>query len=353
MVNVSDILDRTKTLVWPIIDRHLTDKPYPTVFQVPKKYLSELTYQWKIYREYPERKGKYLRATLIRLTNEAMGGKTQRCLQTAGAMQLSEDWILVHDDIEDQSMERRGKPTLHKMYDVNQALNAGDMLHVLMWGLLSQNLKLLDLKTNKALFDEFTTFLSRTAIGQGIEAKWTSGPLTKLSDEDWNLIADSKSGYYTIAGPLRLGGIIAGASKKQLEALTLFGLYLGRCFQLVDDILDITSDFAGLKKQIGNDVFESKRTIMLGHLLRVVNQKDKKKLISIYSKTRNHKTQSEVNWVIKEMQEAGSIAYAQKMAGELKDQALAIFETKLTFLSHEPARSQLKTLISFILERDH
>jgi len=344
------ILEQYKKAIFPTIEKYLTTPSFPRAFLIPNKYKKDESFHWKITSEYPLRKGKYVRPTLLCLTAETMGVPIKKTLLAAAAMQLSEEWLLVHDDFEDNSEKRRGKEALHKLYGNELAVNAGDALHVIMWKVLSDSNKALGEEKGNLIREEFFRILSRTTIGQSTEISWTDGPNKHFKDEDWFFIADGKTSYYTIAGPMRLGAIIAGANKVQLEKLADFGVVLGRCFQLVDDILDVTSDFEGLK-EYANDIYEGKRTIILGHLLREARKDDKKKILSILGKPRAKKTRAEVSWVTKKMRTYGSIAYAQKMAEGFRDRAKIMFEKDLTFLSREPARSRLSTLINFILER--
>jgi len=346
------ILEKYKKIIWKEIDKYLKDPPYPKVFKIPQKYQKEASFQWKIIRDYPERKGKYIRPTLLALTAQSMGAPFEKIIKTAAAMQLSEEWLLIHDDFEDNSIKRRGKPTLHKIYGAELAVNAGDMLNTIMWKILADNDTLLNKRLYKKIFDEFYTMLIRTILGQGVEISWSQRNFSEFSDEDWYFIADGKTSYYTIALPLRLGATLAGANPLQLEKLSLFGLKLGRGFQLVDDILDITSDFAGLKVQ-GNDVYEGKKTVLLGHLLSHSTKKDKNKLLKILRKKTDEKTKTEVEWVIEKMHFYGSVDYAKKIAQKYKREALSIFEKDLKFLSLQPFRKQLKQLIDFIIERKY
>lgn len=292
---VQETLEKSKKTVWPVIEKYLKDPLFPKEFQTGKNYKKELDLYWKINREYPERKGKYLRPTLVLLTSEALGGNKVFASKVAAAMQLSEDWILVHDDIEDHSETRRNKPCLHKIYGEELAINAGDTLNTIMWKVIT------DLGSEK-ISTEFYSILMRTLLGQGVEQIWTNSKIKKMNNEDYFFIADSKSGYYSITGPMRLGAMAAGADKSQINKITEFGLHLGRCFQLVDDILDIEQD----KK-------EGKTTL--------ATYKGKK--------------------------------YTKELAIQEKNIAKEIFEKKLTFLSREPARSKLAELINFILERDY
>jgi geranylgeranyl pyrophosphate synthase len=292
---VQETLENTKKLVWPEIKKHLKDPDYPTQFQIPSKYKKDVDLYWKINRVYPERKGKYLRPTLVLLTAKALGAKIQKVVKVAAAMQLSEEWILIHDDIEDKSEERRGKPSLHKIYGQELAINAGDSLHIIMWKIIN------DINSH-AISEEFYKMLLRTALGQGVEQIWTNKGDKKINEAEYFFIADSKSAYYSIAGPMRLGAIVAGATPEQMDKITNFGLHLGRCFQLADDILDV--------KQDGK---EGKVTL---------------------ARTKG-------------------VHYTKRLALEVKTKALEIFDESLRFLATEPARSELKELINFVIERKY
>ncbi|MGB9706515.1 MAG: polyprenyl synthetase family protein [Microgenomates group bacterium] len=353
-VDFLEVLEEKKKIVWQEIKTYLEDlTSFPSYCRIPSKYQSLACFHQKITSEYPERKGKYIRPTLVLLTAQAMGLPEAKAVRTAAAMQVSEDWILGHDDIEDDSLERRGKPCLHRLYGIPLAINAGDALHILMWKILWDNRKILGEEKAAEIAEEFYRMLTRTALGQTVEIRWTQENKLDLTDGDVLFILESKTAYYTIAGPMRLGAILAGASEKQLKAIYEFGKPLGWCFQIRDDILDLTSDFAGLKKQTGNDIYEGKRTVMLAHLFRTASAGDRKKLISIMAKKREEKTKEEVNWVIGLMKKYGSLEYGQKLAEKFAAQAEEIFEKKLGFLKHQPARSQLKAGINFILKRKY
>jgi geranylgeranyl diphosphate synthase type II len=353
-VDFKKVLEEKKKIVWKEIEKYLKDLTrFPDYCQISPKYQSLVRFHQKITSEYPQRKGKYIRPTLVLLTAAAMGFSEEKAIRTAAAMQVSEDWILNHDDIEDDSLERRGKPVLHRLYGKELAINAGDALHILMWKILWDNRQVLGEKKAGEIAEEFFRMLNRTTLGQTIEIYWTKKNKIDLTDEEVLLILESKTAYYTIAGPMRLGAILAGASREQLEAIYEFGRPLGYCFQIRDDILDLTSDFSGLKKQTGNDIYEGKWTIMLAHLFRTAKEEDKKRLLKIMVKKREEKTAQEVNWVIELMKKYGSLDYAQRLAERFARQAQEIFEKKLGFLKYQPARDKLKAGIEFILKREY
>lgn len=346
-------LSNYRNLLWPIIEKKIGEiNKFPDYCRLDKKYQKELDFHLKIVNDYPQRKGKYLRPSLLLLTAEGMGAKRDEALVTAAAMQISEDWILNHDDIEDDSESRRGKRALHKIYGNELAINGGDALHVIMWKVLFDNFSILNKKKAMKITEEFYTMLSRTILGQGIELRWTRDKRFDLNEEDNLLILESKTGYYTIAGPMRLGAIIAGASEKQLTQIYRFGVMLGRSFQIVDDILDLTSDFSGQKKK-GNDIYENKRTLMLLHLLKMSSEVDKKFISEILEKKREEKREEDVEIMVELMKKYGSLDYGKKMADKYASEAKNIFEKELKFIRIEPYRSQLISGIDFIVNRDH
>jgi len=276
-----------------------------------------------------------------------------KLLNTAAAQQVSEEWILIHDDVEDDSAQRRGEAALHHIYTKELAINAGDALHILMWKILQDNKEIIGIEKTFRIMEEFNKMFDRTVLGQTIEIKWMQENKKDLSDEDVLLILESKTGYYTVAGPMREGAIIAGASTEQLEKIYEFGKLTGYCFQIKDDLLDLTSDFCGQKKQCGNDIYEGKRTIMLGHLLRTIKDVDKEKFDKILGKDRYHKSSEEVEWVIEKMREYGSLDYADKLMRKFAVEAQNYFKKELGFLKKNPARSYLEYLPEFLVNRDH
>lgn len=349
-----DMLKKYREVVWPVIEKGLESiVEYENFCEPNKRYQNLIDFHKEIYSVYPKRMGKYFRPSLVMLTGKAMGVSGETLINTAAAQQVSEEWILIHDDVEDGSLQRRGKSTLHKIYSKELAINAGDALHILMWRLLQKNREILGEEKTFLIMEEFSKLLNRTILGQTIEIKWAQENKQNLSDKDILLIMESKTGYYTVGGPMREGAIIAGATPEQLEKIYQFGKLAGFCFQIKDDLLDLTSDFCGQKKQCGNDIFEGKRTIMLAHLFRTIRKIDKNKLKIIFDKKRDEKTQKEIDWVIEKMKEYGSFDYAERLIEKYANEAKIYFKKELSFLKHNPERSYLEYLPEFLVNRNH
>jgi geranylgeranyl diphosphate synthase type II len=311
---------------------------------------SNVKFFWEQIKDYPKRGGKYIRSILICFTCEALGGDLRQAIPTAAAMELSQNWVLIHDDIEDSSNMRRGKEALHLIYGVNQSINAGDALHMIQWRVLNENLDLFSsVDKIKLVFDEFYSMLMRTALGQTAEmSKRNSFDLT---DDDVNYILDGKTGYYTIAGPMRLGAILADKNPMKdgdlFQKIDEFGLALGRAFQIIDDVLDVTSDFEGLKEK-GNDIQEGKRSLLFVRLLNKLSIDDKATFIDIMKKEIGTRSKEEIQKVIDWMNSYGVIEEVKKEAYEFAEQSKRILN-ELPFSARD--KKLYAELVNFLVNR--
>lgn len=350
-MNAVDVLLEVKEKVWPVIDGYLKDPEFPKQFQVRAGYEQDLGKYWQMMREYPERKGKYIRPTLLVLVAEALGIDREKAYLTAAAMQLSEDWILLTDDLMDKSKLRRGKPAFQEMYGYEQGVVIELALQAITWKILADNERDLGMERARLVWEEMQRIIMRTAVGQSIEWMWISDKERKIELDDILFIYDSKTGYYSVAGPMRLGAILANATSEQVEIITDFGKAMGTCFQIIDDVLGV-EDFGGLK-QAGGDIYEGKPTILTAHLFNSLVGKDALVLKEIYAKKQEERTDADVKWVIEKMKESGTLEYAKKKALEYKEQADTIIDQNMGFFTNNDAVSKLKTLANFILERKH
>jgi geranylgeranyl diphosphate synthase type II len=253
---------------------------------------------YEMLYDYPSRGGKYVRPGLVLCTTLACSGAISDALITAAAMELSEDWILIHDDIEDKSLQRRGKPALHKLYGNELAINAGDALHILMWRILLDNSKTHSPELTLKLFYEMNDFLKVTCEGQFLELNYVNSG-QQIRDEQYYEIIDRKTCWYTIIGPMRLGALHAKAGQKTLDNLIDFGLPFGRAFQIHDDWLNIYSTKTG--KELGGDILEGKRTLLLVQLLDKCSPSENQRINEIYQLEREQINDDMVHEIIELM----------------------------------------------------
>lgn len=204
-----------------------------------------------------EAQGKRIRPLLVLLSAEAAGGSWPSALPAAVAVELLHNFSLVHDDIQDNSPLRRGRPTVWKKWGIAQAINTGDVLFTLAF------LSLQDL--NGALPSQQVLLASRTlqqtclrlTEGQFLDMSYESE--TNLSlDAYWPMIAGKTSAL--LACCAELGALVAGAQEQQRSYFREFGNSLGLAFQVLDDWLGIWGDVALTGKSTDSDLVTGKKT---------------------------------------------------------------------------------------------
>jgi geranylgeranyl diphosphate synthase type II len=299
--------------------------------------------------DYPERGGKYVRPGLLLLSTHASGGEVENALISAAAMEISEDWLLVHDDFQDHSEQRRGKPTLSILHGDELAVNAGDHLHLLMWKILLENRSVLGGDKCFEVAEEMQRFLQTTCEGQFLELSWTKSSRIVGKDEYFEMV-DRKTGSYTIIGPLRLGAIVAG-NYNALEPIVEFGLALGRAFQIHDDWLNVFSTKTG--KELGGDILEGKRTLLLARLVEQLehqNQDDKLQLVrNVFRMSRIEKDAAVVSSIIDLYEEYGCREWVRLQTNKYADLARLNLE-KVPY--SEDGKEILLDAIDFIVNRE-
>lgn len=200
--------------------------------------------------------GKRLRAVLVLLGCRAVGGRVVQALDAGAAVEIMHNFTLVHDDIMDSAPSRRGRPTVHVRWDINNALLTGDVLLGTAYEVLLRTRRG-DLRRQAELF---TAGLNEVCRGQALDLEFERRH--DVSVREYFGMIEKKTGRL-IAMAVELGGMIGGGTSRQREALRRYGHYLGRAFQLQDDLLDVVALERELGKTIGGDIIERKRTYLL------------------------------------------------------------------------------------------
>ncbi len=333
-------------------------------FLPTKSKTAEINEMYEMMRDYPSRGGKGLRGTACLLWCELFGGNRVNALTTAAALELFQNWILIHDDIEDQSDLRRGQPALHRKVGVELAINAGDALHGKMWELLLKNRNVLSPVVTLNILTEFAMMLNLTTEGQQMELSWCKQNRWDMNEKDYFQMVTKKSAWYTCITPARLGVLVAAERNKQvgvhdfnrlLSDLVDFGTKLGVSFQIIDDVLNLMGEESKYGKEILGDIYEGKRTLMLIHLLAESTDAQKRKIIQIVSRPRSKKTLDEVRSVFDEMKDRGSLRYATNTARKLSEQALTQYESICTEHGVRTSRhyKTVRSLVEYVTSRDY
>jgi geranylgeranyl diphosphate synthase, type II len=307
-----------------------TDQLLPREHAIP-----EIDLLYKMMRDYPNRPGKMIRSKLLVASCLAHGGNLKSALPLAAALELFQNWVLIHDDIEDDSDERRGKPALHRLHPVSLSINAGDALHVYMWQVVHQS-------GVPGAFEEFLEMIHQTAEGQHIDLGWVEAKRWDITQTDYLELVKRKTARYTVVSPFKLGALAAGCAPD--PRLTDAGLDLGIAFQIRDDVLNLTGDFAMYGKEIAGDLLEGKRTLMLVHLLEYADPVTRARVVATLERARADKPQSEIDFILETMRQLGSITQAQTLAEGHAERGLATLEAALeTLPGREAAQEILRT----------
>jgi len=298
------------------------------------------------------RAGKGIRPALCIATCRAFGGQTEKALPSAAALELLHNAFLVHDDIEDGSEYRRGRPTLHLEHGVPLAVNVGDAMNALSLRVLKRNLPLLGPESSWRIFDEFEHMMSETIEGQAMELGWIRDNDCNTTEADYVLMVLKKTCWYSFIHPCRIGAIIAQGRKADLASFDRFGYYLGTAFQIQDDVLNLVGNERQYGKEINGDLLEGKRTLMVAHLLQSCGAADKQRLKDFFAKPRKQRLAREVAWVHEAMKGYGSIEYGRQVAAEFA--AAARKELDLAFASASSGADVhfLRLLLDYMIARD-
>ncbi len=200
--------------------------------------------------------GKRLRAAVLLLSCEAVGGSSRQALDAGMAVETMHNFTLVHDDIMDNAATRRGRPTVHTRWDVNNALLVGDVLLGVSYRMLLKTAG----REPRRLAGLLTRGLLDVCEGQALDLEFAHR--SDVTVNEYFRMIEKKTGrlFETAA---ELGAVIGGGSPREVNALRTFGRHLGRAFQLQDDLLDVMADGRTFGKSIGGDIVERKRTFLL------------------------------------------------------------------------------------------
>ena len=218
--------------------------------------------------DYPLRDAKGLRPALCIAACRAQGGQLQAVTPSAAVLELYHNAFLIHDDIEDQSELRRGKPTLHLQHGVPIAVNVGDAMLALALQPLLDNTRLLGLGRSLRILQSVAHMVTLSVEGQALELDWIAARRWDLSDTDYCEMVIKKTGWYSFITPVLVGAIAAGAPSSAMARLADFARALSVGFQIQDDILNLEQGQGEYGKEFAGDLWEGKRTLILLHALR-------------------------------------------------------------------------------------
>jgi geranylgeranyl diphosphate synthase, type I len=283
--------------------------------------------------EFVTRPGKRIRPVLFDISFRGYSGKRsfakKELIRCSLAFELLHDFLLVHDDVIDNSSMRRGKPTLHKVFNkklkvcpdsrigADLAIVAGDVIAALsVEALLS--FKVPGSRKEKALL-EFTRAMSVTGVGEFIDIVNNLTRMDKVKKNDVLLTYVYKTARYTFEAPLVIGAVMAGAGSAEIKKLSVLGTTLGQAFQLQDDMLDVFFSAKKTGKPVLSDIAESKKTLMAWKAYENLGSAGRKRASFILAK--ENKTQAEIEEFRDLIISSGAGKYCLDLASSLFDAA--------------------------------
>jgi geranylgeranyl diphosphate synthase type II len=270
----------------------------------------------------------------------------------AVAVELFHNAFLVHDDIQDGSLRRRGGPTLHEAHGVGVAVNVGNATNLLALERVLASRSSLGATASWALAQETQRMMRHSLEGQAIELGWIRDNVCELRPRDYLRMCLKKTSWYSFIYPMRVGALVASGALRTSELFCRLGWYLGAAFQIQDDLLNLVGDYRRYGKEIGGDLREGKRTMMLVHLLDRCARKERRALKRFFRGTRAEREGADVAWIQQLMVEHGSIVFAKTAARRLAREALKEVTRELRDVPDSTHARFIKQMASYVVERD-
>jgi geranylgeranyl diphosphate synthase type I len=292
----------------------------------------------------PAAQGKALRPTLCMFACEALGGDPLRALPAAAALELIHNFSLIHDDIQDQDLERRHQPTLWSLWGAPKALVAGDAMQALGDLAILRSAQLdvppeTTLEVSRILTESYLEMIEGQCLDLGFESR------TNITTQDYLQMIACKTGAL-IRSALEIGALLATDDPFITQAFSRFGSYLGRAFQIRDDYLGIWGDEATTGKSTDNDIRRRKKSLPVVFALERASGATLEDLLRIYAQ--DSLDDSDIERIMAVLEEVGAPQYSEQLTQESARQAIEALEG----IALPPwARAEVEELVDFLARR--
>ena len=220
--------------------------------------------------------GKRVRPVLTLMSCSSFNCNPIFALEASLSVELFHNFTLIHDDIMDSAHTRRGKETVHKKWGLNSGVLSGDVMLIMAYQLLENY--------DSETFFELNKLLNKTAKqvceGQQMDMDFELKS-DVVFDEYIQMIKFKTAALLGCA--LKMGAIVANASKKDQENLYQYGINLGLAFQFQDDYLDTFGNESKVGKKIGGDILENKKTVLFHMAIQNSNDSQKNHILDLYN----------------------------------------------------------------------
>jgi geranylgeranyl pyrophosphate synthase len=286
--------------------------------------------------------GKRLRPFIVQYLGDMFNNNPKDTMNGAMGVELLHNFTLVHDDIMDDDDTRRGLNAVHIEYGLPTAINAGDAMLAIAFERLVLA-KGLENKDVAAMVNRLAWMVRRVSEGQQLDIEFEDR--IAVSEEDYFEMIEGKTAvmFLTCA---EVGARMSGADDETIQCMADWGLAVGLCFQLMDDLIDVLSDSDTLGKPAGSDLSQGKRTLMVIHALSQDDSESLTNLKAVLGKG-DAATSQEIELGLKALSDLGSIDYARDRAEMYHSKAHACLDR----LPMNPALKALRELTDYQLKR--
>jgi geranylgeranyl diphosphate synthase type I len=286
--------------------------------------------------------GKRMRATLPWLVGRAVGDTHSGLLDIGAAIETIHNFTLVHDDIMDDDEIRRGRNAVHIEYDVPTAINAGDAMLAIAFERLVMSANI-DIEDIPSLVNRIAWMVRRVSEGQQLDIEFETRE--RVTEEEYLEMIEGKTAVmFQICA--ELGAQISGSDQDIIDCMSEWGLSVGLCFQLMDDLIDVLSDSKTLGKPTGSDVAQGKQTLMVIHALNQPDSEVKNNLLNVLGMGEAASSEM-IQQGVESLNQLGSITYARDKANHYHKNAHACLDR----LPDGPAMLALRELTDLQLKR--
>ena len=289
----------------------------------------------RIMRYIVKRKGKQLRPLFVLLSAKLCGSINDSAYRAASLVEILHTATLVHDDVVDDSSERRGFFSTYALWKTKDSVLIGDYL-------LAKGLLLTLEHQDYRLLHILSEAVKKISEGELLQLEKARN--LNLQEEVYYEIIRNKTASL-LASACAAGAWATSQNEEFTNRLRKFGELTGMAFQIKDDLFDYTSEDIG--KPTGNDIKESKLTLPLIYTLNKIDRSTRKKIIYIVKNEKENKAQ--LNWVINEVIKAGGIDYSIKKMNAFKEEAIK----ELYHFPDNPIRKGLEDMVRFVTDRKY
>lgn len=280
-------------------------------------------------------KGKFLRPALM-LLGAGFGSKDLSGLVSlASAVEIFHSATLIHDDVIDSSFVRRNIPTINAKWNSQVAVLVGDFLH-------DRATKVVHETDDDRITSVFLNTASLVCDGEILEFKEKNN--FNLKEKTYLTIIERKTASL-LGACLEVGGIWAGLSTEQIEALRRYGTNFGMAFQIIDDCLDFKGKEHDFGKTLGADLHGGVLTLPL---IRLISLLDEERKAEVFSKVKSGMGQTELGTIVRLLEEYGAIEYAFARAREFTEKA----ELELSIFPDSPSKQSLLAFLDYVIDRN-